>query len=112
MEIGDIFHLTTNFIGSIVISEKVGQASFKVKQCDTMRELPFPVHAEPMKLEQFGFLERSRMEEPIFGKDALDATKAGAESLKVTENQPNVRQTVTKTTDSEQTSDEDDDDDD
>lgn len=110
MKIGDISHLTTYFIGQFVISEKLGQASFNVKHCDTMIKLPSPVHAERMKLAQFDSLERFRTEGPFFGKEALDATRAQAESLKVTEDQPTdmTDDTVTKTTDSEQTSDKED----
>ena len=63
---GEIAHLTPNFIGLFIISEKVGRASFRVKYCDTMKELPSPVHAERMKVAPFGSLERLRTEEAVF----------------------------------------------
>ena len=59
-----------------MISEKVGRASFKVKHCDTMKELPYPVHAERMKLAPYGSLERFWTEEPIFGSDAREPSDA------------------------------------
>ena len=70
LQIGDSAHLTPNCIGPFMISEKVGRESFKVKHCDTMKELPSPVHAERMKVAPFGSLERFRTEEPIFGSVA------------------------------------------
>ena len=66
LKIGDSAHLTPNFVGPFMIIEKVGRASFKVKHCDTMKELPSPVHAERMKVAPFGSLERFRTEEPVF----------------------------------------------
>ena len=78
LKIGESAHLTPNFIGPLIISEKVGRASFKVKQFDTMKELPSPVHAERMKVSPFGSLERFRTKEPVFGSDAYEATDAAA----------------------------------
>ena len=54
----------------------MGRASFKVKHCDTMNELPSPVHAERMKVAPFGSLERFRTEEPILWSDTREATEA------------------------------------
>ena len=65
LKIGESAHLTPNFIGPFIISEKIGRASFKVKQCDTMKELPSPVHAERMKVAPFGSLDRFRTEKPV-----------------------------------------------
>ena len=80
LKIRESAHLTPNFIGPFIISEKVRRASFKVKQCDTMKELPSPVHAERMKVAPFGSLERFRTEEPVFGSGARDATDVANES--------------------------------
>ena len=79
IKIGKSAHLTPDFIGPL-ISEKVGRASLKVKRCDTMKELPSPVHDERMKVAPFGSLERFRTEEPVFESDACDATDAANES--------------------------------
>ena len=49
-KIGESAHLTPNCIDPFIINEKIGRASFKVKQWDTMKELPSPVHAERMKV--------------------------------------------------------------
>ena len=57
LQIGESTHLTPNFIGPFIISEKVERASLKVKQCDTMKELPSSVHAERMKVAPFRSLE-------------------------------------------------------
>ena len=76
LKIGDSAHLTPNLIGPFMISEKVGRASFKVKHCDTMKELPSPIHAERMKVAPFGCLERFRTEEPIFESDASEPSDA------------------------------------
>ena len=75
LKIGDSAHLTTNFVGPFMISEKVGRASFKVKHCDSMKELPSPVHAERMKVAPFGSLERFRTVEPIFENDASEPSE-------------------------------------
>ena len=68
LKVGDSSHLTANFKGPFIISERVGQSSFKVKHCDTMKELPSPIHAERMKVAQFGSLQRFRTEEPFLGR--------------------------------------------
>ena len=39
-------------------------------------------------MAQFGSLERFRTEEPVFGKDTLEASEAGIECVTVTGNQP------------------------
>ena len=80
LKTGESAHLTPNCIGPFIISEKVGRASFKVKQCDTMKELPSPVHAGRIKVAPFGSLERFRTEEPVLGSDACDAADASNES--------------------------------
>ena len=82
LKVGDSSHLKPSFIGPFIISERVGQASFKVKHCDTMKELPSPIHAERM-MAQFGSLERFRREEPVFGKEA---SEVGTDDLTVTGN--------------------------
>ena len=46
LKVGDSSHLTASFIGPFIISERVDQASFKVKHCHTMKELSSPIHAE------------------------------------------------------------------
>ena len=84
LKIAERAHLTPYFIGPFIISEKVGTVSFKVKQCDTIKELPSPVHAERMKVAPFGSLERFRIVEPVFGSDACVATDAAA-------NEPTVK---------------------
>ena len=76
LKIGDSAHLTPNFVGPFMISEKVGRASFKVKHCHTMKELPSPVHAERMKVAPLASLERFRTAEPIFGSDASEPSDA------------------------------------
>ena len=105
IKVGDSSHLTPNFIGPFIISERVGQASFKVKHCDTMKELPSPIHAERMKVAQFGSLERFQTEEPVFGKDTLDASEIGTYGLTVTGNQPTGTTDQTDQRDVEQSSD-------
>ena len=77
-------HLTPNFIGPFIISEKDGRASFKVKQCDTMKELSSHVHAERMKVAPFGSLERFRTEEAVFESDTCEATDAATNEPTVT----------------------------
>ena len=86
-----------------MISEKVGRASFKVKHCDSMKELPCPVHAERMKVAPFGSLERFRTEEPIFGSDASEPSEAVKEKADVTgyRHRGTTDQTVTETADVE-----------
>ena len=86
-----------------MISEKVGRASFKVKHCDTMKELPSPVHAERMKVAPFGSLERFRTEEPIVGSDASEPSEAVKEKPDVTgyRHKGTTDQIVTETTDVE-----------
>ena len=64
----------------------MGRASFKVKHCDTMKELPSPVHAEWMKVAPFGSFERFRTEKPVFGNDACEATDAATIEPVVTGN--------------------------
>ena len=83
MKMGDSSHLTPNFIGLFVISARVGHSSFKVRYYETMKELVSPIHAEWREVAYFGFLERFRTEEPVFGKDALLATDAGTDGLTV-----------------------------
>ena len=102
-KIRDSTHLTPNFVGPFIISEKVGRASFKVKHCDTMKEIPSPVHAERMKVAQFGSLKRFRTEKPVFGSDACEGTDAAAKELAVTGNRHRgtTDQTTTKTADVE-----------
>ena len=56
LKVGDSSHIRASFIGPFIVSERVGQASFKVKHCDTMKELPSPIHAERIKVAQFGSL--------------------------------------------------------
>ena len=41
LKIGESAHLTSNFVDPFILSEKAGRASFKVRKCDTMKELPF-----------------------------------------------------------------------
>ena len=86
-----------------MISERVGRASFKVKHCDTMKELPSPVHAERMKVAPFDSLERFRTEGPIFGSDASEPSEAVKEKPEVTgyRHKGTTDQTVTETTDVE-----------
>ena len=67
-----------------MISEKVRRASFKVKHCDTMKELPSPIHAERMKVAPFGSLERFGTEEPIFESDASEPSEAVKQIPEVT----------------------------
>ena len=73
LKLGESAHLTPNFIGPFIISEKVGRASFKVTQCDTMKEIPSPVHAERMKMAPFGSLDRFRTEKPV--SEAMPVTQ-------------------------------------
>ena len=103
LQIVDSAHVTPNFVGPFMISAKVGRASFKVKHCDTMKELPSPVHAERMKVAPFGYLERFRTEEPIFGSDASEESSAVNEKPEVAvyRHKGTTDQTVTETTDGE-----------
>ena len=66
-----------------------------------MKELPSPVYAEQMKVAQFSSLVHFRTKEPVFGKDAPEATNAAADGLMVAGEQPTrtTDETVTKTTD-------------
>ena len=86
-----------------MISEKVGRASFKGKHCDSMKELPSPVHAERMKVAHFGSLERLRTEDSIFGSDASEPSEAVKEKAEVTgyRHMGTTDQTVTETADVE-----------
>ena len=70
-----------------------------------MNELPLPIHVERMKVVQFGSLERFRTEEPVFGKDTMEASEAGTEGLTVTGNQPTGTTDQTDQRDVEQSSD-------
>ena len=103
LKIGDSAHLSPNFVGSFMISEKVGRASFKIKHCDTMKERPSPVHAERMKVAPFGSLERFSTEESVFGSDTCVATNAAAKEPAVMGNRHRgtTDQTMTKTADVE-----------
>ena len=85
---------------------KVGRASFKVMQCDTMEKLPSPVHAERMKVAPFGSLERFRTEKPVFGSDAREATDVAANEPRVTRNRHtwSTDHTATETVDVEELS--------
>ena len=53
----------------------------------------------------FGSLERFRTEEPVFGKDTLEASEAGTDGLTVTGNQPTGSTYQTDQRDVEQSSD-------
>ena len=88
LKLDDSSHLKASFKGPFIISERVEQASFKVKNCDTMKELPSPIHAELRKVAQFVSLKRFRTEEPVFEKDTLKESEAGTDGLTVTGNQP------------------------
>ena len=70
-----------------------------------MKELPSPIHAERMNVAQFGSLERFRTEEPVLGKETLDASEIGTDGLTVTGNQPTGTTDQTDQTDVEQSSD-------
>ena len=70
-----------------------------------MKELPSPIHAERMKVAQFGSLTRFRTEEPVFGKDTLDASEVGTDGLTVTGNQPTGTTDQTDQRDVERSSD-------
>ena len=99
LKVGDSSHLTPSFIEPFIISERVGQASFKVRHCHPIKELQSPIHAKQMKVTQFGSLERFRKEEPVFGKDTLEASEAGINGLTVTGNQPTGTTGETEQTD-------------
>ena len=77
-KIGESAHLTPNFIGPFIISEKVRRASFKVKQCDIM-ELPSPVHVERMKVRHLvplnGLEQRSQFLEAMPVRQRTRRTK-------------------------------------
>ena len=105
LKVGDSSHLTASFIGPFIISERVDQATFKVKHCDTMKKLPSPIHAERMKVAQFDSLERLRTEEPVFGTDTPEASEAESEGLTITGNQPTGTTDQTDQRDVEQSSD-------
>ena len=106
LKIGERAHLPPNVVGPFIISENVGIASFKVRQCDAIRESPSPVHAERMKVAPFGSLEQFRTEEPVFGSDACEAMDAAANELTVTRDGHTrlAVQTATETVDVEQLS--------
>ena len=70
-----------------------------------MKELPSPIHAERMKVAQFGSLERFQTEEPVFAKDTLEASEAGTDALTVTGNQPTQTTDQTDQRDVEKSSD-------
>ena len=103
LKIGDSAHITPNFGGPFMISEKVGRTSLKVNHCDTMKELPSPVHAERMKVAPFGSLERISTEKPIFGSDASEPSEAVKEKPEITgyRHRETTDQTVIETADVE-----------
>ena len=68
-------------------------------QCDTMKELPSPVHAERMIVAPFGSLIRFRTEEAVFESDTCEATDAATNEPTVTGNRHtrSTDQTATET---------------
>ena len=70
-----------------------------------MKKHPSPIHAVRMKVVQLGSLKQFWTEEPVFGKDTMEASEAGTEGLTVTGNQPTGTTDQTDQRDVEQSTD-------